>query len=241
VVSAAVQAGLAGLEMLVDVPGTIGGAVVGNAGGHGGDIGQRVRDVTVMLGDGTVEVRDRSRLAFESRWSNLDDCIVIACRLELDPDETNPTLFTMAPAQPTAVSSDAGGTAEGDLASAAALGGEMAAPRERVTDSGLRITDVVVGEGAEARSGQTVVVNYRGTLTNGKEFDSSYGRGPFSFPLGGGRVIAGWDEGVAGMRVGGKRRLVIPPDLAYGSRGAGGVIPPDATLIFEVELVRIGG
>jgi UDP-N-acetylmuramate dehydrogenase len=87
VVSAAVQAGLAGLEMLVDVPGTIGGAVVGNAGGHGGDIGQRVRDVTVMLGDGTVEVRDRSRLAFESRWSNLDDCIVIACRLELDPDD----------------------------------------------------------------------------------------------------------------------------------------------------------
>jgi UDP-N-acetylmuramate dehydrogenase len=88
VVSAAVQAGLAGLEMLVDIPGTVGGAIVGNAGGHGGDIGQRVRDVTVMLPDGTVEQRDRSRLAFESRWSNLDDCIAVACRFELDHEET---------------------------------------------------------------------------------------------------------------------------------------------------------
>ena len=92
VVSAAVQAGLAGLEMLVDIPGTLGGAVVGNAGGHGGDIGQRVREVTVMLTDGTVETRDRGRLAFESRWSNLDDCMVVACRLELD--EEDPALLT---------------------------------------------------------------------------------------------------------------------------------------------------
>jgi UDP-N-acetylmuramate dehydrogenase len=91
-VSAAVQEGLAGLEMLVDIPGTVGGAVVGNAGGHGGDIGQRVREVTVMLADGTVEVRDRGRLAFESRWSNLDDCIVIGCRLDLD--EEDPALLT---------------------------------------------------------------------------------------------------------------------------------------------------
>lgn len=161
----------------------------------------------------------------------------IASPLELDPDDTNPALFTMAPAE----SAAAGAASDPTLASAAALGGEMAAPKERVTASGLRVTDLVVGEGAEASAGETVVVDYRGTLTNGKEFDSSYGRGPFSFPLGGGRVIAGWDEGVAGMRVGGKRRLVIPPDLAYGSRGAGGVIPPDATLIFEVELVRIAG
>jgi UDP-N-acetylmuramate dehydrogenase len=87
VVSAAVQAGLAGIEMLVDVPGTVGGALVGNAGGHGGDIGECVAAVTVMLPDGSVEVRERARLAFESRWSNLDDCIVIACRLELDPDD----------------------------------------------------------------------------------------------------------------------------------------------------------
>ena len=148
-------------------------------------------------------------------------------RLELDPDDPNPTLFAMA--------------TDNDIAQAAGLGAELNAPKERTSASGLRITDLVVGDGAEATSGQTVVVNYRGTLANGTEFDSSYGRGPFSFPLGAGRVIQGWDEGVAGMKVGGKRKLVIPPDLAYGERGAGGVIPPNATLTFEVELVRIGG
>jgi FKBP-type peptidyl-prolyl cis-trans isomerase len=162
---------------------------------------------------------------------------------ELDPDDPNPTLFAMATDSPanSNAASNANSDAGTELAQASSLGGEMVAPKERVTESGLRITDLVIGDGPEARSGQTVIVNYRGTLQSGKEFDSSYGRGPFSFPLGAGRVIRGWDEGVAGMQVGGKRKLVIPPDLAYGERGAGGVIPPNATLIFEVELLEIRG
>ena len=152
---------------------------------------------------------------------------------ELDPNESNPRLFAMAPEASDKV-------AQGSAADL--LGGEMEATKERMTPSGLKITDLVEGTGAEAQSGNTVSVNYRGTLTNGQEFDSSYRRNQaFTFPLGGGRVIRGWDEGVVGMKEGGKRRLVIPPDLAYGSRGAGGVIGPNETLIFEIELVKVQG
>jgi FKBP-type peptidyl-prolyl cis-trans isomerase len=105
----------------------------------------------------------------------------------------------------------------------------------------LEITDLEIGTGAEAVAGSKVDVHYTGWLTDGTKFDSSLDRGqPFSFPLGGGRVIKGWDQGVAGMKVGGKRKLVIPPELGYGSRGAGGVIPPNATLVFEVELLAVG-
>lgn len=106
------------------------------------------------------------------------------------------------------------------------------------TPSGLRYKDIVVGTGESPQTGQTVTVHYTGTLTNGSKFDSSRDRGqPFSFPIGAGRVIKGWDEGVATMKMGGRRELVIPPELGYGSRGAGGVIPPNATLIFDVELI----
>lgn len=108
------------------------------------------------------------------------------------------------------------------------------------TPSGLKYRDHVVGTGPEARAGHDVSVHYTGTLTDGRKFDSSHDRGrPFQFPLGEGRVIRGWDEGVAGMKVGGKRTLVIPPELGYGSRGAGSVIPPGATLVFEVELLGV--
>ena len=114
------------------------------------------------------------------------------------------------------------------------------------TPSGLQITDLKVGTGATPKAGQTCVMHYTGWLyengAKGKKFDSSVDRGePFEFPIGQRRVIAGWDEGVASMKVGGKRTLIIPPALGYGARGAGGVIPPNATLIFEVELLDVKG
>jgi FKBP-type peptidyl-prolyl cis-trans isomerase FkpA len=108
------------------------------------------------------------------------------------------------------------------------------------TASGLVIEEVLVGNGAEALAGNVVSVHYSGFLTNGSKFDSSVDRNePFDFPLGRGHVIRGWDEGVAGMKVGGKRKLTIPPELGYGARGAGGVIPPNATLVFDVELLAV--
>ena len=112
------------------------------------------------------------------------------------------------------------------------------------TESGLKIIDTTVGTGASPKTGQTCVMHYTGWLyengAKGKKFDSSLDRGqPFEFPIGRGRVIAGWDEGVASMKVGGKRTLIIPAKLGYGERGAGGAIPPNATLLFEVELLGV--
>ena len=107
------------------------------------------------------------------------------------------------------------------------------------TPSGLQYRDVVVGKGAQPKEGDTVVVNYTGRFTNGKIFDTSVGKRPFEFKLGRGEVIKGWDEGVASMHVGGKRKLVIPPNLAYGADGYPGVIPPNSTLTFDVELLNI--
>ncbi|MEK7273318.1 MAG: FKBP-type peptidyl-prolyl cis-trans isomerase [Nitrospirota bacterium] len=112
--------------------------------------------------------------------------------------------------------------------------------KEITTSSGLQYIDQAVGTGDTAKAGQTVSVHYTGWLTNGKKFDSSVDRGqPFSFRLGVGQVIKGWDEGVQGMKVGGKRKLTIPSNLGYGARGAGGLIPPHATLVFDVELLGV--
>ena len=111
---------------------------------------------------------------------------------------------------------------------------------EKITDSGLKYEDIVEGDGETAAAGQAVTVHYTGWLTDGTRFDSSKDRNdPFRFNLGAGQVIRGWDEGVAGMKVGGTRKLTIPSQLGYGAHGAGGVIPPNATLVFEVELLGI--
>ena len=149
--------------------------------------------------------------------------VTVSNPFELDPEDPNPSLFTMASEKTSSNSSPLAGAEIGS---------------SQVTSSGLQITELVSGDGLEATPGTTVSVNYKGTLDNGKEFDSSYGRGPFEFSLGAGMVIKGWDEGVAGMKVGGKRKLVIPPELGYGSRGIG-PIPPNSVLTFEVELLAV--
>ena len=172
-------------------------------------------------------IADASGLSSNSQndFSEIKPAKTVNGFLEIDPEDPNPALFVMATEKP--------------ISQATKLGNQMDKSNSIKTASGLTITDLVIGKGEEASPGQKVSVNYTGRLSNGKEFDTSYGRGPFSFPLGAGQVIKGWDEGVAGMKVGGKRELLIPPELGYGSRGAGGVIPPNATLTFEVELLSV--
>ncbi len=110
----------------------------------------------------------------------------------------------------------------------------------KIMENGLKIEDIKTGNGAEAKAGNTITAHYTGTLLDGTKFDSSLDRGqPFSFELGAGRVISGWDQGVLGMKVGGKRKLTIPPDLAYGANGIPGMIPPNAALVFEIELLGV--
>ncbi|HRD41679.1 MAG TPA: FKBP-type peptidyl-prolyl cis-trans isomerase [Prochlorococcaceae cyanobacterium AMR_MDS_5431] len=183
--------------------------------------------------------------------------------LTVDPDSPNPTLFMMAPASiQNDITINTNGKQSTDNLSKnidnaisnkepnriAQGNGKKnvynhdsinSTTDEQLTGSGLRIQDVVTGTGGEAKIGQTISVNYRGILEDGTEFDKRYVRNSFTFTLGTGQVIKGWDEGLQGMRIGGKRILVIPPNLAYGSRGAGYSIPPDVNLIYEVQLLEI--
>ena len=171
-------------------------------------------------------------------------CCVVALATQLRGNEavaSNLTdVATNEPAKPTLVAQAASDLSPEETTEEPTT--DMAEENMTTTDSGLMYEDIEVGTGALPTKGQAVTVHYTGTLENGEKFDSSRDRNrPFSFTIGVGQVIKGWDEGVSTMRVGGRRKLVIPPDLGYGARGAGGVIPPNATLIFDVELIRVGG
>ena len=161
--------------------------------------------------------------------------LIAACAREEPAQEPAPQPVTTEQAPPAPASTDISDPAATTYAPELDVN---IAEMER-TDSGLYYQIVRPGTGATIASGHTAVVNYTGWLPDGTQFDSSRGREPFAFPLGAGQVIAGWDEGVAGMAVGEQRLLVIPPALAYGTMGSGGVIPPNATLVFEVELLEI--
>ncbi len=162
--------------------------------------------------------------------------LAVGCSKLTEPPKPEPIQGETTPTGATATAQTAG-------AQPTAAATPAATPAQPAPDPNakLEIKDVVVGKGAEAKAGDTVRVHYVGALTNGDEFDASkkHGDKPFEFELGKGRVIKGWDEGVAGMKEGGKRKLTIPPHLGYGARGAGGKIPPNATLVFDVELVEV--
>jgi len=164
-------------------------------------------------------------------------CCVVACGGDRNADTAKSAPATSEPSAATPTTSSAP-VSSSALTFAPSLGVDLKSMT--TTPSGLAYKDEKVGTGPVAKAGQTASVQYTGWLPDGTKFDSSRDKNePFQFPVGAGRVIKGWDEGVAGMHVGGRRQLVIPPSLAYGDRGAGGVIPPGATLVFDVELLGV--
>ena len=175
-------------------------------------------------------------------------CLMVACTQQSDTQQTSNAGQTTSTPSIAATEASASVTATPTPSSLAATPSASSTPKKTTTgankvvttSSGLKYTELKVGAGATPKTGQIVSVQYTGTLENGTKFDSSRDRGvPFEFPLGTGQVIKGWDEGISTMKVGGRRKLIIPPKLGYGARGAGGVIPPNATLIFDVELLGI--
>lgn len=170
-------------------------------------------------------------------------CFLVLVVAQISGGQKTAIASELSKTQPVAVATELSATAteNSTLIATNAMTDETAGSDVVTTPSGLKYIDVKEGTGASPKTGQTVTVHYTGTLDDGTKFDSSRDRGsPFSFKIGVGQVIKGWDEGVATMKVGGQRQLIIPSDLGYGARGAGGVIPPNATLKFDVELLKIG-
>lgn len=164
--------------------------------------------------------------------------VLIVSQFTSKPNSANAEQLALAqPEKAIVAPSNATITTANDILSASDT---MSDANAVTTPSGLKYVEIKEGTGATPKAGQTVVVHYTGTLEDGTKFDSSRDRNqPFSFKLGAGQVIKGWDEGLSTMKIGGRRQLIIPPDLGYGARGAGGVIPPNATLVFDVELLRV--
>lgn len=199
-------------------------------------LGNSMREILISLGVlviccGVLVISQILGSDYEATASPLSESMV-------EPSPEAPSSMVSPPAAMAQIAS----TAETDTDTTDTEDSAPAPDAERITtDSGLQYIEVVEGTGAKPQPGQRVTVHYTGTLEDGTQFDSSRDRNrPFSFTIGVGQVIKGWDEGISTMRVGGRRQLIVPPELGYGARGAGGVIPPNATLIFDVELLRIG-